>query len=181
VDKRRALFHSGLTGFYLGCREGEKKAIVSDDRRELYHLNTDPQERNDLSGDCKQHKDLHGAYRYLHSLFLHRRIAANPTCVLDFSHDDRLTDEKLIDILRRSPRPTSLVLTHCLKLSDKGFNAIPRYASELLILDLSGTMIQDRALKKICTRAKKLQQLRIEECLLLEDQDLIATNLKKRV
>lgn len=153
-----------------GVRQENWKLILEDQAAELYDLDLDPEERQNLAGKWPEKvKQLQKevdryqaeiAHLYEERSFCKDRMESKSDLQLEFADSLDLDDEALEQISSSHPQLSVLSIRHCLLLSDAGFEGFFRSSHPLEKLTLQG-------LDEITgdwPEAPYLMQLKVVEC-----------------
>lgn len=123
-----------------GCREGNWKYLIQEDREELYDLNTDPEEKINRIGQGTPLKEKTEVFfTSLDQLYSeHPSEKKESPLHLDFRDSLKLSDQKLEEELKNHPHIFSLSLSNCLLLTDRGIAAALHACLKLETLHLNG-------------------------------------------
>jgi len=133
-----------------GCRKENWKLVLQKTKAELFNLDTDPEEKENLAGqkpeivESLKKLSLEQANLVDH-LYLNKKFApltpSSPNkevLHLDFSQSLKITDEVLVQAARSSPHLTSLSLSGCMLVTDEGISQLLQLCPWIEKLNLEG-------------------------------------------
>jgi hypothetical protein len=92
-----------------------------------------------------------------------------------FSPIKNVTDLVLKKILQKFTKITSIDLSHCLQLTDKGFNMISFLSNKVTRLNFTGCInLRNSSLKQIVSSCPNIQELNLSACEFLTNEALLA-------
>jgi arylsulfatase A-like enzyme len=122
-----------------GCRHGNWKYILREEKEELYDLSVDPEEKVNRAGEVELKEMTVAYFETLNRYYSHCGTETKESHhYLDFSNSVRITDEALENVAKSRPRLASIDLSHCLLVTNDGVGSLLNHCPKLEKLFIDG-------------------------------------------